>query len=396
MEELSDRQSTTSECQLADDNIDDTQMVEHPSPVTPQSVNPLPDPSLDVSGGRSSQELKDENDDCGTSSKKKKKRKKKKKELVSADIGSSVDDNNVDGSVVYSSPPITGQTESEGKREGLLPERISGLQSGESENPHEFSTVTKKKKKKKKKKKETAESADPFSSTYADEHVSGDGENEARATQIANNVPSQLSVSTTAVQETQEIGNNRTENHKDSDLKSEAAILRTNVDNQQRVESGQNTLAFPDSNVQDNLNVQGDPSPARKKKKKKKKKGKKKQESDDDTQPPSEITGAVLASDDHSEMVSETPSPNDQPGQKNGKEQVSSQVPFAKEKSCVSDVMPETMQGEKDSVTTATSELCKKGPATSGYRDDPKPAANEDNSCDSQSIQEMYVQINTR
>lgn len=389
MEELSDRQSTTSECQPADDNIDDTQIVEYTSPVTPQSVNPVPGPSLDVSGGWSSQDLKEENDDCGTSSKKKKKKKKKKKQLVSADIGSSVDDNNVDGSVVYSSPPTTGQTESEGKQEGFLSERISGLLSGESENPQESSTVTKKKKKKKKKKKETTESAEPVSSTY-DELVPYDDESEAHATQIAKNVPSQLSVSSTAVQETQEIGKDTTENHKDSDLKPGAAIFESNVDNQQRVGStGQpeNTLALPDSNIQDNLNVQGDWS-ATKKKKKKKKKRKKKQENDDDTQPSSESTGAVLATDDHSEMVSETPSPKDQPGKKNGKEQVSS----AKEKSCVSDVMPETMQDEKDTVTTATTEPCKKGPATSGYRDetnvDVKPA-DEDSSRESQSVQEV-------
>ena len=374
---------TTVESQQAvGDNSDGTQStVKHTSlavtcAVNPETADRATDPSTNLSilGCWSPQSVKDHSD-CGASNKKNKKKKKKKKNPISGDVAESIcmDESKIIESEDDGQSTISLMAETEEQCGGSCSEGKSELTLGESQGGGAVDKKRKKKKKKKKKKTETNNvdsNVDPVSSSVNNRHVC-DG-NRADPTTIEDGV--EATVSTSTVQEAEEIKSNGKEDHGSSELKSGESISLLILDDQLGVASGQNEWDPPDSSASANLHVQAD-SPVKKKKKKKRKK--KQLESEDNTQSPNESPDAVLATglNDQNEKASTRPLPEDPlvgpSWQKNGYQQVSSEVISATGKYSAGDIISDKIQDKEDDVlTTETSESCNGASAIRVDKDD--------------------------
>ena len=376
---------TTAESQqAAADNRDGTQSnVKHTSlavscPVNQETVDRATDPSANLSilGCLSPQGVKDHSD-CGTSNKKNKKKKKKKKNPISGDVAEStcMDESKSIESEDYRRSTISLMDETEEQCGGSCSEGISELTLGESQSQGGGAVNKKKKKKKKKKKTDTNNvdsNVDPVSSSVNNRLVCDGNRAEPTTRTIEDGV--KATVSTSTVQEADGIKSNGKEDHGNSELKSGESISELTLDDQPGIASGQNEWDPPDSSASANLHVQAD-SPVKKKKKKKKKK--KQLGNEDNIQSPNESPDAVLATglDDQNEMASTRPLPEDPTigpsWQRNGYQQVSSEVISATGKHSAGDIISDKIQDkEDDALTTATSESCNGASATRADKGD--------------------------
>lgn len=318
------------------------------------------------------QGLKDDSD-CATSSK------EREKHLISDDVASAVDDNNL---IVESKDhqqanvSLTTAAKTEPQHGGSSSEGKSALLSDQSERSNAVNKKTKKNKNKNKM--ETDINVDPVSLSVNNGVRHVHDSNKADPTSITDG--NQTAVSTSAVHQVHEIRKNGKEDLKARELKTEESIPKQTTDKKQRGASFQNETDLTDFGNRENSNVRADLHG----KKKKKKKRKKKLESELKAQPQDENPYAVLATglDDPNEVESKRPSPEDPTGQKNGKGQPSSVVKLGKEKNATAAIMSHNIQDKADLVTTSKSEPCSKALATSVNRDDPEADCNfadEDN-----------------